>query len=94
MRIIRNPLIICGCGSSIFSILGVVGYVIYLPKYFEHEFRISKSKAGLFSGSMHNIDSISTIKWIKVRKKFRWVPGIEPGTTRIVGKRSTNWAVT
>jgi len=50
MRIIRNPLIICGCGSSIFSILGVVGYVIYLPKYFEHEFRVSKSKAGLFSG--------------------------------------------
>ena len=49
-RIIRNPLIICGCGSSVFSVLGVVGYVIWLPKYFEHEFRKTKSSSALFSG--------------------------------------------
>ena len=50
-RIIRNPVILSSCGSNIFTILGVYGYLIWLPKYFEHEFRVSKSRAAFFSGN-------------------------------------------
>ena len=50
LRLIRNPVLLCSCGSSIFTILGLAGYFIWLPKYFEHEFRLSKSTAAMYSG--------------------------------------------
>ena len=58
-RIIRNPVILSSCGSNVFTILGVYGFFIWLPKYFEHEFRVSKSTAALFSGTTTHITRIS-----------------------------------
>jgi len=49
-RVIRNPVIICSCGSSVFTLIGIYGYIAWVPKYFEHEFRKSKSSAALLSG--------------------------------------------
>lgn len=50
-RLLRNPVLLCSCGSSIFTILGLAGYFVWLPKYFEHEFRLSKSNAAMYSGT-------------------------------------------
>lgn len=53
-RVLRNPVIICSCGSSVFTLIGIYGYVAWVPKYFEHEFRKSKSSAALLSGKPQN----------------------------------------
>ncbi|XP_057381266.1 solute carrier organic anion transporter family member 74D-like isoform X1 [Daphnia carinata] len=57
-RLLRNPILLCSCGSSIFTILGLAGYFVWLPKYFEHEFRLSKSNAAMYSGLSGNVTMI------------------------------------
>jgi len=56
--------LLASCASSVFTILGLVGYFIWLPKYFEHEFRISKSQASMYSGNR----SFSKIIILKKKK--------------------------
>ncbi|KAG1664053.1 Solute carrier organic anion transporter family member 4C1 [Nymphon striatum] len=46
----KNPILMCQNLSLIFYLLGVLGFFLFLPKYFESQFRQPSQKANVISG--------------------------------------------
>ena len=51
-NLISNPVYIVTCLGSCMELLIVSGFLVFLPKYLETQFTISKSQANLFAGGI------------------------------------------
>lgn len=49
-RLLRNPIFLITCLGICCEVCIVSGFVVFLPKYLETQFTLSKSKANLLTG--------------------------------------------
>lgn len=52
-RILLNPLFMGIVLNDILSVYGTIGHHVMLPKYLEHQFRMTASNASLYGGKVN-----------------------------------------
>ena len=80
-RLSRNKVFVFTLASSIFSMLGIVGFAQFLPKYIEFVFRKKASTSGLYGPIAKSLSSMVGVilagavigKWRPRARKFRKV---------------------
>lgn len=67
--LLTNPIYIITCLGSCMELCIVSGFLVFLPKYLETQFSISKSQANLYSGGIAVPGNLENIYLIKLKFK-------------------------
>lgn len=51
-RLLCNPVYVVTCLGACMELIIVSGFVVFLPKYLETQFSLSKSQASVFTGKL------------------------------------------
>ncbi|XP_022238152.1 solute carrier organic anion transporter family member 4C1-like [Limulus polyphemus] len=77
LRLFKNPILVCHSLAANMIMIGILGYMITLPRYLENQFRKSASSASFYTGTLTmftmvvgNAGGGAVIKKVKPRPRY------------------------